>query len=567
MTPNEPRASLDCRRPRSEALLDRALLPPARIPAITSFPRTVVARPMPLLLRYLLVLLAAVGPIGIVSATAACQHQPPPHTASPFLPSSHWAVAAARRLASLDLANPDFGWGDGSLTILAVGRVLHDAPAIAQRKHHELEPLASGYWLQFAREFPLTAATVQQRPARRDADLAEGWVAAGYSAASGRIHPVRSLDRTRENVDGPFPRSDLSEAALSTNLGFTIGRYIAGSLSPEHRDGDWGLREGYALLDVKKIGIWGGRYAPTFATGEGGGIVLNGTASFTGGGLTLTEPIRLPWIFRYIGAIRYETFLSRLDSNATIPRPWFFATHASISPHPRVLIGVTQAFMFGGDGVAPFTWNNFKEMFLTHGLQSAGTEFENGLASGEIRFRPPIPRVPLTLYMEWGADDNHAAWTLFPGRVFGAQIPAVPGIPALSLGLEHAGFSRPCTGCDGCHCEYYATWYRHYLFKDGWTVDRQPIGHPLGGEGGEWLAYGTWHDPASRFRFDARAFRRNRGSYNLYSPDREGHSTGGQVSTVYRASSNVDLLMRGALEDGEAGWRESSIFAGLRWIF
>jgi hypothetical protein len=504
--------------------------------------------------------------LGLVAGAVPGQ-QLAPHAASPFLPSSHWAVAVTRRLAALDLADPDFGWGDGSLTILAVGRVLHDAPAIAQRKHHELESLAEGYWLRFSREFPLTAAKLDPGTVTRDADVAEGWVAAGYSSATGRVYPVRSLDRTRENVAGPFPRSDLSEARLTTNLSFAAGQYLAGSLSPEHRDGDWGLREGYALVNFEKVGIWGGRRAPSFATGAGGGIVINGTAAFTGGGVVLTEPIRLPWLLRYIGAIRYETFLSRLDSNATIPRPWFFATHASISPHPRLLIGVTQAFMFGGEGVAPFTWNNFKEMFLTHGLQSAGTEFENGMASGEVRFRPPIPLVPLTLYMEWGGDDNHAAWTLFPGRIFGAQIAAVPGIPALSIGLEHAGFSRPCTGCDGCHCEYYATWYRHYLFKDGWTVDREPIGHPLGGEGSEWLAYGTWDDPASRFRLDARVFRRYRGSYNIYSPDHQGRSIGGQLSTVYRATPNMDFLFTGALEDGKTDWRRTSIFAGLRWVF
>jgi hypothetical protein len=510
-------------------------------------------------------LLASIA--SVVTPTTLTAQEQEHRAASAFLPSSHWAVAVARRLASLDLADPNFGWGDGSLTILAVGRVLHGAPAMARRKHVELEPLARGYWQLFAREFPLTAASLEPTAAMKEADLAEGWAAAGYSSATGRVYPVRSLDRTREAVAGPFPRSDLSEAELSTNLSFTAGKYIAASLSPEHRDGDWGIREGYALLKLNKVGVWGGRRAPAFATGAGGGIVVNGTAAFTGGGIATTEPFRLPWVLRYVGTIRYETFLSRLDSNATIPHPWFFATHASISPHPRLLIGVTQAFMFGGEGVAPFTWNNFKEMFLTHGLQSAGTEFENGMASGEVRFRPPVPLVPLTLYMEWGGDDNHAAWTLFPGRIFGARIPAVPGIPALSIGLEHAGFSRPCTGCDGCHCEYYATWYRHYLFKDGWTVDRQPIGHPLGGEGSEWLAYGTWDDPASRFRFDARVFRRYRGSYNIYSPDREGRSIGGRLSTVYRATPDMDLLFTGALEDGQADWSQTSIFAGLRWVF
>jgi hypothetical protein len=450
-----------------------------------------------------------------------------------------------------------------------VGRVLHEAPAIAQQKHRELEPLARGYWLRFAREFPLTAGRLEPAATTKDADLVEGWAGVGYSSATGRVYPVRSLDRTREAVAGPFPRSDLSEAQLSTNLSFSAGKYLAGSLSPEHRDGNWGLREGYLLFDVKKFGIWGGRRAPSFATGAGGGIVLNGTAAFTGGGIATTEPFRLPWILRYVGAIRFESFLSRLDSNAAIPKPWFLGTHVSISPHPRLLIGGTQAYMFGGEGVTPVTWRTVWSMLRSHGITSAGSEFENGMASWEIRFRPPIPVVPLSFYMEWGTDDNHAAWTLFPGRVIGAQVIAVPGLPSLSLGFEHAGFSRPpCTGAGSDpHCEYYATWYRHYLFEDGWTVDRQPIGHPLGGEGSEWLAYGTWDDAAHRLRFDVRAFHRDRGSYNIYAPDRDGRSIGGAISAVYRSTPNLDLLFRGAFEDGQADWSEASLLAGLRWVF
>jgi hypothetical protein len=513
-------------------------------------------------------LLLATSALGLVPGAAPGQQHAPP-AASPFVPSAHWTVAVARRLAALGLADPDFGWGDGSLTILAVGRVLHEAPAIAQQKHRELEPLARGYWLRFAREFPLTAGRLEPAATTKDADLVEGWAGVGYSSATGRVYPVRSLDRTREAVAGPFPRSDLSEAQLSTNLSFSAGKYLAGSLSPEHRDGNWGLREGYLLFDVKKFGIWGGRRAPSFATGAGGGIVLNGTAAFTGGGIATTEPFRLPWILRYVGAIRFESFLSRLDSNAAIPKPWFLGTHVSISPHPRLLIGGTQAYMFGGEGVTPVTWRTVWSMLRSHGITSAGSEFENGMASWEIRFRPPIPVVPLSFYMEWGTDDNHAAWTLFPGRVIGAQVIAVPGLPSLSLGFEHAGFSRPpCTGAGSDpHCEYYATWYRHYLFEDGWTVDRQPIGHPLGGEGSEWLAYGTWDDAAHRLRFDVRAFHRDRGSYNIYAPDRDGRSIGGAISAVYRSTPNLDLLFRGAFEDGQADWSEASLLAGLRWVF
>jgi hypothetical protein len=477
-------------------------------------------------------------------------------------------MGAVRRLVQLGLVTRDFGWGDGSLTIDAVGRVFQSAATLAQHDNPRFAPIARGYLDRFAREFPTTAARIEHT-IRPNSQPIEGWLSLGYSEASGRVYPIRSQDSSRISraSDGPFPRSRLSEidAQATTNIG--LGPYLAGSISPEHQDGQWSIREGYLLASWKKLGVWGGRRAPAFETGAGGGLVLNGSGAFTGGGITLTDPIHLPWIFRYLGAIRYETFLSRLDSNAAIQKPWFIASHGSISPHPRLLIGVTQAFMFGGEGVAPFTWRNFVAMFMSHGVNILNKEYENGIASGEIRFRPPIPVVPLSLYMEWGAEDNHRAWVLFPARVIGAQVPSIPGIPALSLGIEHTGFAKPCTVCGTCDCGYYATWYRHYLFQDGWTLDREPLGHPLGGQGYEWLVYGSWDDPAKALRLDARSFLRDREQYNIYSPTRRGKSVGGSLSAVYRATPKLDFLLSGAFEDGHSGWQESSVFSGFRWTF
>lgn len=484
-----------------------------------------------------------------------------PDFASPFLPAHHWAVEAARRLSTLGLTDRRFAWGDGSISRREVGYALESAVVNATRIDPALEPIARGYWLRFTQEFPMTAAALQQRVlplSERD----EGWAALGYASETGRMLPVRSIDNTRENVEGPTPLPNSSDADFTSDLAVPLGSHLAASLAPEHREGDWSLGDSYVLASWKALGVWAGRRSVAYGPGAGGGIVFNGTTSFPGGGITLMQPIRLPWIFRYIGPIRFETFLSQIDSSASVKHPWLIASHASISPIPRVLIGVTQAFMFSGSGLPPFTWKNFKEMYHSHGITAAGSEFENGIASAELRFRAPIPVVPTELYVEWGSEDNHSAWALFPATVVGVRSPAIPGVPALSLGVEHAFFHRPCTDCN-----YYATWYRHYLFKDGWTVDRQLIGHPLGGEGNEWLLYGSWDDPARPVRLNARTFLRNRGPFNLYSPTREGQSVGGQVDVTYRATPKLDVMLDGTLEVGQTDWTASNVFGGFRWIF
>jgi hypothetical protein len=394
----------------------------------------------------------------------------------------------------------------------------------------------------------------------------ESRVSARFVSARDRLLPVRSLDRRREHFSPPEPIADLDDAELDVRVWALAGRHAAAELGVGRQDERWRVGSWEVTAAASALGGWVGERAPRFGPGAGGGLVFDGRASFTGGGIALTSPVRAPWVFRHRGRLRAEAFLSRIDSSAATRHPWVFGSHFSVSPHPRLLIGATQAFMFSGDGLPPFTWRNFKEMFLTHGIKTAGREFENGIASVEARWRPPVPGLPAVLYVEWGTDDNHSAWFEFPAVVAGVSLPALPRIPALSVGLERTSFSAPCTGCGGCACEYYATWYRHCVFMDGWTLDRQPIGHPLGGDGTEWLVYGRYDDSGRRIRLDARTFVRDRGRFNLYAPTRAGRSTGAALGVEYRAGHGVDVTLDASAEYGARSWRTSSFSAGVRWL-
>jgi hypothetical protein len=101
---------------------------------------------------------------------------------------------------------------------------------------------------------------------------------------------------------------------------------------------------------------------------------------------------------------------------------------------------------------------------------------------------------------------------------------------------------------------------------DGWTVDRQPIGHPLGGAGTEWLVYGRFDDVVRRVRLDWQAFTRDRHRFNLYAPTRQGGSTGGRASIEYRLTPALELRAGAEIERGTRDWTASSFSAGLRWV-
>ena len=488
-----------------------------------------------------------------------------------MLPAGHWAIDAVRRASVLGLAPRDFGWGDGSLTQAAVGWTLHEASQRSDSVGSPLNPAIAAEWRRFAHEFPGVAARIATDAANAVARETRSRpvttvIGARFVSANGRLLPVRSLDRTRENVAPPEPLADLNDGDLEVRVGTLAGRYLAAEVAGGRDDADWRVRDWQVIGGIRSFGAWVGERAPDFGPGAGGGLVFDGRAAFTGGGVMLLNPVRLPSVFRWLGAWRGEAFLSRIDSSATTRHPWVFGSRVSLTPHPRLLLAATPAFMFAGEGQPPFTFRNFKEMFLTHGIKTAGREFENGIAAVEMRWQPPLPSLPTVLYVEWGSDDNHGAWFKFPAVVAGVSLPSVPGVPTLSLGLERTSMAAPCSSCNGCACEYYATWYRHYVFMDGWTLDRQPIGHPLGGDGTEWLLYGRIDDAARRFRVDGRVFTRDRGRYNVYAPAREGRSVGGRTAVEYRLTSALEIHVDAALERGTADWTASSLSAGLRWV-
>ena len=513
----------------------------------------------------------------IFGLTWRAEAQSSPQFASPMLPADHWAVDAARRAAVLGLAPAAFGWGDGSLTQAAVGSALWLASERAKAKVGS--PLVSAIaeeWRRFAYEFPAVAARLPKTivvsggenvPAARRTGLPiSASMTARFVSADGRLLPVRSIDRTRENVEPPRPLADLEDGEIDLRFGGLLGRHAAAEVSGGRSDAEWQLGDWHTLASAGPVGAWIGERTPDYGPGAGGGLIFDGRSAFTGGGLALLNPIRLPWLFRHLGYVRGEAFLSRLDSNATTSRPWMFGGRVSFAPHPRLLLGATEAFMFAGEGQPPFTFRNFKEMFLTHGIKVAGREFENGIASVEARWRPPIPALPTVLYAEWGTDDNHSAWFEFPAVVAGVSFPSMPFLQPLSLGVERTSFAAPCSSCNGCACEYYATWYRHYVFMDGWTLDRQPIGHPLGGYGTEWLLYGRYDDAARRSRIDGRVFARERGRYNLFAPSREGRSVGGRLAANYRLAPAVEVQVTGEVEQGARDWTASSVSVGVRWV-
>lgn len=290
--------------------------------------------------------------------------------------------------------------------------------------------------------------------------------------------------------------------------------------------------------------------------GFGRGGVVFGGAGVTRLELRTARPFQFPGWLAYLGLVSADFFVTRAFDDRHDGDPWLLGGSVSLRPHPRLTLALHRGLIFGGD--APRDPLTPRALLLTligvhHG------DLDDGKVSGEIRYRLPSEGLlPLFLYLESGAEDSAGAFRDVPGLVMGALAPSLPFAPTASLGVERAYFARSCC--------FNPPWYRHATFRGGWALNELPLGHPLGGHGKEWALNGSALLFEAALWLELRLFARERGSENLFSPEREGESRGVDLKARWRVGPRLDA---GGwfFQDSGDGWRESRGSVSLGYLF
>jgi hypothetical protein len=490
-------------------------------------------------------------------APAATGRESTPRFASPFLPPDHWVHGAARRLEAAGLAPEGFGAGAQSRTQREIAALFEQAEVRAVIQAPELAPLARAYRARFAEEFSWTAGALFRGVESGKLQGLGARIRVGYDARAGEALAGVGYNPKKDWTGAvTLPGRKGSASAVSASL--ALPPYVAFSISPVHRTDIWELDEAHLSAGFGVLGLWAGRRALGSHPGAGGGVVLSEGGVFDGAGLFLTEPLRLPGWLGLLGPMRFEVFGSRVENNDRVQRPLFAGMRGSVQPHPRLGVGASRAVMFGGEGNTGVRARDLVYMLIGKHA-GAGSELDNQVVAIDIHYRPPLGALPLAVYLEWGMEDSAGAWRDEPGRVLGVEIPALPGVPELGVGLERTTFAGSRNGK--------RFWYRHWSFRQGWTDDGRVLGHPLGGHGTEWLTYARADLFEARGHLDLHLFARERGEENLLAPERAGHSRGVRLGLEGRLASGLGVFFQGVLEDGGAGWRESALRAGAQWVF
>ena len=411
----------------------------------------------------------------------------------------HWVMDALRRAQALGLLERPLPFR-GAVAVDEAIDLLEGARAVAGSRGAGVERLVGGWHERFMREYGGLAS--------RDP---EGWrllgLRAGMEGRAGGGEAAPGFGEVRPWRTGALALDDGAELAVGFEATASLGERVGLLVQPEVASEEVRLRRADLTTRFGNVNLAVGRQPLRSAGSAQTGLVLSGAAALDRFEVGSARPFTLPGPLRLLGPLSADLFVSRLwDDERHQREPFLWGGNVTAYPFPRLGVAVHRAVMFGGKGYdEPVNAKTFIDMLIG---RVANLGFENQIVSVEARLRLPTEEwAPLTAYMEWGAEDAAGGWWDVPGRVIGLETPAIPGLEAVSVGAAYTSIAAQCCGN--------SPWYRHHAFHGNWAAGDVPLGHPLGGEGWEWTAYGALDRPDAGLKIEARLHHRQRSGLTL----------------------------------------------------
>lgn len=462
-----------------------------------------------------------------------------PATASPFIPADHWSYAVLRRLDAAGLLPRGADVARRSMPQEEIAGLLRHA------SEQDASSVLAAYLTRFREELAA--------PQARVISWLDRSAHAGYDVSTDRVRAGIGYDTV---WTGARRIDDISEMDAGVRLAVSA-RQLAAAVATDRN----GIGELQLVLAASALGVWVGRKDLGFATGSGGGLVLD-QHRFDGGGVFLSRPLALP----VVGATRFEMHFSKVDNVLNLNdeenkiRPWFWTARASFQPHDRFRVAANRAMMFGGAGNLPVTASRFLKNIVGIYTSNDENSFANQVASIDLRYRPPTGSVPTVMYLDFAADDGYGAVWHVPGFTAGVQAGGLPRHD-LSLGIERTEFGR--------NRSSRSLWYQNAWFRGSWADDGIVLGHALGGHGVEWRASAAAGSAPKGNTATLTAYARVRRSQNLFAPQRQGASTGARVSADARITEATTAALQAELEHGTGAvsWNSATARATVQIRF
>jgi len=241
--------------------------------------------------------------------------------------------------------------------------------------------------------------------------------------------------------------------------------------------------------------ISGGKSDAWLGPGVGGAMPWSNNAeniySFR---INRVEPIRIKYLSRYLGPVRYDFFYGSLKGHTYPNDDWVHSDMFSFQPTANFQFGMQRTVIFGGKGHEPVTLRTFLKGFFDTNDTTNGEKYSRNdpgarFSAFEFSYRLPFVRNYLTLYTDSETHDDLDPVSA-PRRAAyrpGIYLSHFPGFTRLDLRVE--GVS---TDCSTLACQGGIKQYNETIQRQGYTNKGNILGDWIGREakGGQvWLTY------------------------------------------------------------------------------
>ena len=282
-----------------------------------------------------------------------------------------------------------------------------------------------------------------------------------------------SLDVNNSGRD--YPQNSTTQLLLTTEARF--GGFLLLEASPvllfaKGEESEVRLEEGRAALEMGYVEFSVGRQSLWWGQGRHGSLILSNNAKpLDMLRLTTPVPVLLPWAFKYFGPFRFDLFLSKLEKERPIPGPYLSGLRLNFKPLPWVEFGASRTIIFGGQGRPHIGLSDFATILSGRNL-NGGEDTSDSLAALDASIRLPFI-YGAQIYGEFGGEDEAGHFIAKAATLYGLYLPKIDATGRGSLRVEYADLSGS--------RNHPSPWYRHSLYRSGYTYEGKILGHHVGG--------------------------------------------------------------------------------------
>ncbi len=330
------------------------------------------------------------------------------------------------------------------------------------------------------------------------------------------------------------------QPATQSNNGF--------SFAPSHaalKLGDWALYGGWVET------YWGPGY-------DGSMLFSTSARAFPKVGIRMMRPkeIDLP-VLRWLGPVSFDMFVGILDEERDYDNPAAIGIRFAFQPTPYFEIGLNRALQLCGSGrpcdlkIITRALLGFNDFDNTGTLEEPG----NQVAGFDMAYRRPIGKTghALKLTFETVAEDaDNVLIEQFSRQIGGAILgPVGRSGASYEAGIEYtdsqaAKFLGKLQGGE----IWPGSSYNNFIYTDGYTYGRRPIGFSLDGDARVFTLHGAVTDTRNRRWYaSARSLTLNLNAYPRYRISLSREKIGLLTAGVNWPSQIGDLRFEARLQD------------------